>query len=94
MGLRPAFSAKVKGMISKAVAYALRQMASIPSSLSAKAANLRASSVSGAPPPAITAFLRTKQRTTHKASCKDRSASSSTSLLDPRTSKVIVRPGF
>uniref|UniRef100_A0A0A0LTR0 Uncharacterized protein n=1 Tax=Cucumis sativus TaxID=3659 RepID=A0A0A0LTR0_CUCSA len=50
------------------------------------------SSISGAPPPAIKNLLFTKHLTTHRASCKLRSASSITSWLDPRTSTVAVRP--
>lgn len=68
MGFKPAFSAKVNGTISIALAYALRQIASRPSLLSASLASFTANSISGAPPPAIKAFLRTKQRITHKAS--------------------------
>lgn len=53
MGLRPAFSARVEGMTSRASAYARTQYASMPARLREYSANLRASSISGAPPPAI-----------------------------------------
>lgn len=42
----------------------------------------------------ITNLCLTRQRTTHSASCRERSASSSTNLLLPRRSTVTVRPGF
>ena len=50
------------------------------------------SSTSGAAPPAMRNFLCTRQRTTQRASCRLRSASSSTSLLLPRSRQVAVRP--
>lgn len=68
IGFKPAFSARVKGITSSEFAKPLRHIASNPSHLSAKAANFSANSISGAPPPAIKAFFRTKQRTTHSAS--------------------------
>lgn len=54
--LSPAFSARVKGMISRASAYALKQYASTPVTDWACSDSRRDSSVSGAPPPAIRAL--------------------------------------
>ena len=56
MGFRPAFSAKVKGITSRASAKARKQYCSMPDSVLAWAARRRDSSVSGAPPPAISAL--------------------------------------
>ncbi len=62
MGLRPAFSARVEGMISRASAYARTQYASMPPRLREYSANLSASSISGAPPPAIRALQTHRKR--------------------------------
>mmetsp|Transcript_11345 Transcript_11345/g.27557 ORF Transcript_11345/g.27557 Transcript_11345/m.27557 type:complete len:248 (+) Transcript_11345:1678-2421(+) len=94
MGLRPAFSASVYGMISKAEAYALTQYACIPDNSLAYCARATDSSVSGAPPPAMRKRFLTSDLTTQRASCKDRSASSRTKLLDPRTRIDTVRPNL
>ena len=57
IGLRPAFSAKVYGITSKASANALKQYCSIPVRVFEYSTSLMASSISGAPPPAINALL-------------------------------------
>mmetsp|Transcript_16167 Transcript_16167/g.39090 ORF Transcript_16167/g.39090 Transcript_16167/m.39090 type:complete len:238 (+) Transcript_16167:383-1096(+) len=92
IGFNPAFSAKVKGMTSKACAYSLTTMLSSPFKVRAQAANFTASSISGAPPPGIIALFFTRERTTHRASWMDRSVSSSTMRLEPRTR--IDTPGY
>mmetsp|Transcript_26845 Transcript_26845/g.75051 ORF Transcript_26845/g.75051 Transcript_26845/m.75051 type:complete len:212 (-) Transcript_26845:948-1583(-) len=94
MGFRPAFSAKVNGMTSKASANALTQNASAPSRVFAHCPSWRETSTSGALPPAIMYCFCTRHRMTHIASCRLRSASSSTSLLLPRSSTLAVRPMF
>mmetsp|Transcript_35791 Transcript_35791/g.78181 ORF Transcript_35791/g.78181 Transcript_35791/m.78181 type:complete len:238 (+) Transcript_35791:384-1097(+) len=92
MGFSPAFSAKVKGMTSKAWAYSRTTMLSSPWRVRAQAPSFTHNSISGAPPPGIMALLFTKERTTHRASWIDRSVSSSTMRLDPRTR--IDTPGY
>eukprot|EP00959_Pyramimonas_sp_CCMP1952_P258129 5394935-Pyramimonas_sp.AAC.1 len=77
-----------------ASANALTQYCSRPGSDLAHSRSWRESSISGAPPPAMRKGRCTRHRTTHSASCRERSASSSTSLLDPRTTTVAVRPMF
>uniref|UniRef100_A0A8W7PIR2 Uncharacterized protein n=1 Tax=Anopheles coluzzii TaxID=1518534 RepID=A0A8W7PIR2_ANOCL len=94
IGFRPAFSASVEGITSSALANARKQYASTPCSVCAYADSCRAISISGAPPPAIRARFFTRQRTTHSASCSERSASSSTSLFEPRTTIDTVWPMF
>ena len=76
MGLSPAFSAKVKGMISKASAKDLMIILLTPSKVRPYAANFKEIWISGAPPPGIIPFSLTNDLTTHKASCMDLSVSS------------------
>src|SRR3569833_744974 len=92
MELRPAFSASVVGMTSMASAKAFQQMASVPDNSRAFLLSWAAISISGAPPPAMRAFFLTRQRTTQRASCSDRSASSRMSELAPRTTTETVLP--
>mmetsp|Transcript_15243 Transcript_15243/g.32842 ORF Transcript_15243/g.32842 Transcript_15243/m.32842 type:complete len:221 (-) Transcript_15243:1052-1714(-) len=94
MGFSPAFSASVYGITSMASANALTQYCSSPGRVLAQSRSWRESSISGAPPPAMRKGRCTRQRTTQRASCRERSASSSTSLFDPRTTTVAVRPMF
>lgn len=56
MGLKPAFSANVYGMISSASANALKQYASFPIIVFAWSIKRMLDSISGAPPPAIRAL--------------------------------------
>ena len=56
IGFRPAFSANVYGITSKASANARKQYCSMPVSVLAYSASLIANSISGAPPPAIKAL--------------------------------------
>ena len=94
IGLSPAFSASVYGMISSASANARTHHWSRPASVLAHALSLRLSCISGAPPPAISARFCIRHRMTHNASCRDRSASSSTNLLLPRSNTLAVCPGL
>mmetsp|Transcript_11668 Transcript_11668/g.18987 ORF Transcript_11668/g.18987 Transcript_11668/m.18987 type:complete len:285 (+) Transcript_11668:69-923(+) len=94
IGFKPAFSAKVYGTTSKASAKALTQNWDCPLRVFAYWDRRRASSASGAPPPTMRNLFLTKQRTTHKASCNDRSASPRTNLFDPRQRTVTVLPLF
>merc|ERR1719367_1999941 len=92
MGLRPAFSASVYGMTSRASAKALKQYASAPTRVLAYSISFRYNSVSGAPPPAMRYFFFTRHLMTQSASCRDLSASSSMSLFEPRRMRDTVRP--
>lgn len=58
IGLSPAFSASVKGMTSSASANARMQYASIPVSVRAYSAKRIDTSISGAPPPAMSALKK------------------------------------
>merc|ERR1719370_2424786 len=93
MGLRPAFSARVEGIISRASANALKQYASAPVRVLACNISSLATSVSGAPPPAMRNLFLTRHLITHKASCKDLSASSSINLFEPLIMIEHVLPG-
>ncbi|KAH3658801.1 hypothetical protein OGATHE_006527 [Ogataea polymorpha] len=84
IGFIPAFSASVVGITSNASANSWKHNCSTPENWLDSLSNVRDTSISGAPPPAIKALSFTKQRTTHKASCKDRSVSSRIWLLAPR----------
>lgn len=79
-------------LTSSAFAKALIQYASTPPKVTAYSPSFNANSISGAPPPAISALCFTKHRMTHRASCSDLSASSKTNLLLPRTRTVTVFP--
>merc|ERR1712012_533431 len=94
MGFRPAFSARVNGMTSRASENWRKQYCSIPARVLEYSDRRRASSISGAPPPAIKNLFLTRHLMTQSASWIDLSASSSTSLLDPRTRTETVRPWF
>ena len=56
MGVSPAFSANVYGIISKASANALKQYASLPVNVLQYSRSRTLASTSGAPPPAIKAL--------------------------------------
>lgn len=92
MLLRPAFSAKVVGITSIASANAFQQIASVPVSSLARLDSEVEIAISGAPPPAMRARFLTRQRITHSASCKERSASSRMRTLAPRTRIETVLP--
>merc|ERR1719244_2267169 len=81
------------GIISRASANALKQYASAPDTVLACNINSLATSVSGAPPPAMRNLFLTRQRMTHRASWRDLSASSRTNLLEPLITMEQVLPG-
>lgn len=62
MLFNPAFSASVVGMTSRASANAFQQMDSVPESWRASVESWCAISISGAPPPARSAFFLTRER--------------------------------
>ena len=94
MGFKPAFSASVYGITSSASANALTHTASMPGSVRAHFPSCCDASTSGAPPPQMRNRFCTRHRMTHSASCSERSASSMTSLLDPRHRMETVLPMF
>jgi hypothetical protein len=94
MLFNPAFSARVVGMTSIASANAFQQIASVPFKARDCLESWAAISISGAPPPAINAFFLTKHRITHKASCRDRSASSRIKVLAPLQTMLTVLPAL
>ena len=75
-----------------ASAKARTQTECMPPSVLAQLASCSPISISGAPPPATRKRFLTSERTTQSASCSERSVSSSTSLFEPRTSRLTVWP--
>lgn len=92
MGFKPAFSARVVGITSKASANAWKQYCSMPVRVFAWSINFCDTSISGAPPPAIKAFFLTRHLTTQRASWSERCDSSRTSELAPRQRTETVLP--
>ena len=88
IGSKPAFSARVVGIASTASANASIASCSRPPTLTAYARKPFASSASGAPPPATILPSSITFRTTHKPSCRLRSASSITWFDAPRITRV------
>ncbi len=85
MASSPAFSARVRGMISRAAANASIASWTRPPSCDAYFLNWSESSVSGAPPPATIFFPSTTTLITISASWIARSSSSTTCCVPPRT---------
>lgn len=81
MGLRPAFSARVYGMTSRASANARTIKELTPFIYLDIFASCWEISTSGTPPPGTSPLFFTRERTTHKASCKLLSASSITLII-------------
>ena len=76
IGLRPEFSASAIGTLSKASANARIAYCSRPGDLRAASSTASEQAISAAPPPYTILLSRTKLRTTHRASCRERFASS------------------
>ena len=68
MGLRPAFSANVYGTTSRASANCRKQYCSMPVSVLAYSVRRIESSISGAPPPAISALSLTRHLLNYRVS--------------------------
>merc|ERR1711971_551322 len=83
MGARPQFSARARGICSKASANALKAYCSMVLMLSASLPTARAQLISAAPPPYTTLLSRTRFLTTQRASCMDLLASSMIILVPP-----------
>ena len=85
-GSRPAFSARVRGMISKAEAKASMAICSRPPTVSAKVRRSRERAARTLPPPVRTAPSSQATETTPTASSKARRISSTTCSVPPRRS--------
>mmetsp|Transcript_81565 Transcript_81565/g.243191 ORF Transcript_81565/g.243191 Transcript_81565/m.243191 type:complete len:228 (-) Transcript_81565:894-1577(-) len=88
MALRPLFSARAMGMVSRAAANARMLYWSIVCSVSAAACTAREADISLAPPPGTTRASRMRFRTQQFASWRHRFASSTTIWFPPRTRTV------
>merc|ERR1719431_2410355 len=88
IGSRPQFSARARGTDSKASAKARKAYCSMVLILSASFDTAIAQEISAAPPPYTTRLSRTRLRTTQRASCIDRLASSMIILVPPRRKMV------
>mmetsp|Transcript_13076 Transcript_13076/g.42851 ORF Transcript_13076/g.42851 Transcript_13076/m.42851 type:complete len:268 (+) Transcript_13076:369-1172(+) len=90
----PAFSASVYGTTSIASAKARTQYECMPRRVSAHLESSYEMRISGAPPPGVRKRFFTRHRSTHSASCSERSDSSSTSWLDALHKMVTVLPAL
>ena len=93
MGSIPAFSAIVRGMVSSDSAYFLMASCSRPSNVSAHVLSCAAMYASAEPPPATMAGRSITSRTTMRASCIDRSTSSTT-RCEPPLIRIVTDCGF
>mmetsp|Transcript_7892 Transcript_7892/g.14283 ORF Transcript_7892/g.14283 Transcript_7892/m.14283 type:complete len:221 (-) Transcript_7892:988-1650(-) len=88
MGERPQFSARARGMSSRASAKARMAYWSVPITVSAWALTEREQAISAEPPPYTTRLSLMRLRTTHMASWRDLLASSTIILFPPLTMQV------
>mmetsp|Transcript_10286 Transcript_10286/g.20496 ORF Transcript_10286/g.20496 Transcript_10286/m.20496 type:complete len:234 (-) Transcript_10286:922-1623(-) len=88
MGERPQFSARARGMSSRASEKARMAYWSVPMTVSAWAETAREQAISADPPPYTTLLSLMRLRTTHMASCRLRLASSTIILFPPLTTHV------